>query len=350
MTLTNASKRHALGDISVLFLNVMARAVASEGHSMQPLFDQFSISQTLLDAPEARISIPRFMRLGSAAISLTGNPNLGLTMGTETRPVDAGLAGLAAMTAPTAGQGLEQILTYSLLNSRNSRGHPHFDRNSLTARFYSIRPYNRYNYFVVDSVLGGWTRFLRRATGEQAVLRKVMIEYPDQGQSGVFEQWFGCPVIFGADENSVQLQRDIAQRVPEQAQPAMHRALVQQCNTQLERIRGGWNIVDQVREKLTPMLQGQTPSLEAVAAELGLGPWTLQRQLAAHGARYKDLLDDTRQALALDYVRETNLNFAEIAWILGFSGSPAFYKAYRRWLGMSPGDYRVRYAVKNADQ
>lgn len=343
------SKHPALGDISVLFLDVMARAVMREGCSIQPLFDQFSISQTLLNAPEARISIPRFMRLGSAAISLTGNPNLGLTMGTETRPVDAGLAGLAAMTAPTASQGLEQILTYSLLNSRNSRGHPHFDRDSLTARFYSIRPYNRYNYFVVDSVLGGWTRFLRRVTGEQAVLRKVMIEYPDLGQSEVFEQWFGCPVVFGAEENSVQLHRDIAPLIPAQAQPAMHRALVQQCNTQLERIRGGWNIIDQVKEKLTPLLQGQTPSLETVAAELGLGPWTLQRQLAAHGARYKDLLDDTRKALALDYVKETNLNFAEIAWILGFSGSPAFYKAYRRWLGMSPGDYRAQYAVRNVN-
>ncbi|ENO17263.1 AraC family transcriptional regulator [Marinobacter nanhaiticus D15-8W] len=341
MTETSNRRRQALGNISVLYLSVMARAVEQQGKRIKPLFEQFGITENLLSAPDARISIPRFMRLGRAAIGLTGNPNLGLVMGEQTRAIDAGLSGLAAMSAPTAGEGLATITTYSLLNSRNSRGHPHYEADRHRACFYSIRPYNIYNYFVVDSVMAGWTQFLRRVTGETNVLEQVNIEYPDQGQQSAFEAWFGCPVSFGAKENSIQLRPSIAATASNQHQPAMHRALTQQCDTQLKRIRGGWTVIDQVREKLTPMLDGQSPALEDVAAELGMAPWTLQRQLNAQGSRFKDLLDETRRDLATDYVLETQLNFAEIAWLLGFSGPPAFHKAYRRWFGMSPGEHRT---------
>lgn len=340
MANTSNRRSHALGNISVLYLSVMARAVGQQGKSIQALFDQFGITDNLLNAPDARISIPRFMRLGRAAIGLTGTPNLGLVMGEQTRPIDAGLSGLAAMSAPTAGQGLETIITYSLLNSRNSRGHPHYEVERHRACFYSIRPYNIYNFFVVDSVMAGWTQFLRRMSGHDDVLEHVYIEYPDQGEKAAFEAWFRCPVTFGAKENSIELRADIATAPSAQHQPAMHRALIQQCETQLKRIRGGWTVIDQVREKLTPMLDGHSPSLEDVAAELGTAPWTLQRQLNAQGSRFKDLLDETRRDLAADYVLETRLNFAEVAWILGFSGPPAFHKAYRRWFGLSPGDHR----------
>ncbi|WP_165856789.1 AraC family transcriptional regulator [Marinobacter sp. JSM 1782161] len=335
-----ARRRHALGDISVLYLHVMARAVADLGHDIAPDFEQFGIGETLLQTPEARISIPRFMRLGHAAIRRTGHPNLGLSMGALNRPVDAGLSGLAGMSAATAGEGLATIIAYSLLNSRNSRGHPHYDAVRHRACFYSIRPYNRYNFFVVDSVMAGWTQFLRRMTAQDAVLEHVCIEYPDQGERAAFEAWFQCPVTFGARENHLQIRPEIAATPSLEAHPAMHRALRQQCEAQLKRIRGGWTVMDQVREKLTPMLDGQSPSLEEVAAELGMAPWTLQRQLNAEQTRFKDLLDETRRDLAADYVLETRLNVAEIAWLLGFSGPPAFHKAYRRWFGMSPGQHR----------
>lgn len=341
MRATPTQRRHALGNISVLYLNVMARAVATEGYSVQPLFEQFGITDTLLSAAEARISIPRFMRLGRAAIGLTNNPNLGLVMGEMTRPVDAGLPGLAGMSAATAGEGLQSILTFSLLNSRNSRGHPEYEPDRHRACFYSIRPYNAYNYFVVDSVMAGWTQFLRRMTGQKAVLEQVRIEYPNQGQQSAFETWFDCPVRFGAEENSIQIRPEIATTASTEAQPTMHRALTQQCHNQLARFRGGWTVIDQVREKLTPMLHGQSPSLEQVAAELGTTPWTLQRQIRAEGSRFRDLLDETRRDLASDYVLETRLNYAEIAWILGFSSPPAFHKAYRRWFATSPGEHRL---------
>jgi AraC-like DNA-binding protein len=97
-----------------------------------------------------------------------------------------------------------------------------------------------------------------------------------------------------------------------------------------------------VKNLLTPLFQGETPSLETIAIKLGTAPWTLQRQLAAEGTGFRELMDETRKQLARDYIRETETSLAEIAWLLGFANPAAFHKAYRRWFSLSPGEHRKR--------
>ncbi|MCG2581262.1 MAG: AraC family transcriptional regulator [Marinobacter sp.] len=343
METTSASRRNSLGDISVLYVSVLMRAVAAEGKNPTPLMERFRLNNETLASPDARISIPRFMRLGQAAIELTGQPAIGLTMGTLSRPVDAGIAGLAGQCAATTGEALTTLIRYSLLTSHNSRGASHTSHNGQQAHFYSIRPYNVFNFFVVDSVLAAWTQFVRTISGQQAVLERVTIEYPSIGLDEQFEDWFGCPVHFGAESNGITLTPDIPLLPSKDAQSAVHAALVRQCEDALRKIRHGWTTGDKVRDLLTPLLQGETPSLETIATRLGTTPWTLQRQLAEERTGFRELLDETRKDLATDYIRETRTSLAEIAWLLGFANPAAFHKAYKRWFGISPGEHRKQF-------
>lgn len=333
-------RKNTLGDISVLYVHVLNRALASLGTDYGPLMDRFGLGPDLLAAPAARVSIPRFMRLGQAAAEACGDPALGLVMGEQSRPVDAGRAGLAAAAAPTAGQALRTLVGYSLLTSQNSRGIPSVSDDGRVAEFYSIRPYNIFNYFVVDSVLAAWVQFLRTITGRQRVVERVEIEYSSRGLEERFSRWFDCPVLFGAHCNRIVLHPGTAALPSLQAQPAVYELLRGECHRELEQLRAGWNTGDRVREVLAPLLQGGTPSLESVALQLGIAPWTLQRQLSTEGTGFRELIDATRRDMSLDYLRETNLSLSEIAWLLGFSGPPAFQKAYRRWFGLSPGVHR----------
>lgn len=346
MTTHTHPQRNALGDISLLYASVLLRATDAEGANASALKARFRLDDTALASPEARISIPRFMRLGHAAISATGNPALGLRMGALTRPVDAGMAGLAAETASSLGQAFRCLIRYSLLTSQNSRGEPSASPSQRKVRFYSIQPYNDYNYFVVDSILAAWTQLARHITGRYDVLEKVWIEYPSIGLDEVFESWFRCPVEFGAPENAIRFKDSLWQQRPAQAHEGMHEKLVQLCEQELQQIRKGWSTADRVRYLLTPLLNGEAPSLETLASKLGTTAWTLQRQLSAEGTGFRQLLDDTRKQLAEDYLRETNTSLAEIAWLLGFANPPAFHKAYRRWYGISPGERRKQMQEK----
>lgn len=340
--------KNPLGDISVLYVAVMARAIRAEATDPTDLLGRFGLDEQALREPEARISIPRFMRMGQAAIALTGNRALGLTMGQLSRPVDAGVAGLAAQCAPTAGEAINTLIHYALLTSRNSRGTPWTADGGREAHFYSIKPYNVFNFFVVDSVLAAWTQFLRIITGQNKVIERVTIEYPSQDQDDVFERWFGCPVRFGAEGNSLRLAPGIREAASLQAQAAMYEKLSGQCYRDLLRIRAGWSTGDRVKDLLPPLLQGDTPTLPAVAEKLGVAPWTLQRQLADEQTGFRELVDETRRELALEYIRETRASLSEIAWLLGFSNPAAFHKAWRRWFETSPGEHRKQYLAEQA--
>ncbi|MBW7472517.1 AraC family transcriptional regulator [Marinobacter sp. M216] len=334
--------RNALGNISVLHVSVLLRAAAAEGADTEHLTSNFRLSAETLASAAARISIPRFMRLGHAAIAQTGNRALGLRIGALTRPVDAGIAGLAGQSAETAGEALSTLIRYSLLTSQNSRGAPSLNAKDRQALFYSIRPYNAFNFFVVDSVLAAWTQFVRNVTGQYEVLERVTIEYPSVGQDDLFESWFRCPVHFGAKENGITLKPEIWTQPTRQAQAAMHEKLVDLCERELQQIRKGWTTGDRVKHLLTPLFKGESPSLETIASKLGVAPWTLQRQLAAEGTGFRELVDETRKQLARDYIRETETALSEIAWLLGFANPAAFHKAYRRWFDISPGEHRNR--------
>ncbi|WP_417539122.1 AraC family transcriptional regulator [Marinobacter sp.] len=335
--------RNPLGDISVLHISVLLRAAEAEGVNSQELARHFQLNAQTLTSPEARISIPRFMRLGHAAIQACDNPALGLRMGALTRPVDMGLPGLTAECTNTAGKAIHTLIRYSLLTSRNSRGTPTADPEKRLIQFYSIQPYNAFNYFVVDSVLSAWTQFLRTVSGQWDVLEKVCIEYPSTGLDELYESWFRCPVQFGADSNGITVRQDIWSQTTLQAHPAMHEKLLLMCEAELRDIQRGWTTGDRVKSLLTPLFRGETPSLETIASKLGVTPWTLQRQLASENTGFRELMDETRKHLARDYIRETETSLSEIAWLLGFSNPAALHKAYRRWFEISPGEHRKQF-------
>ncbi|KEF32886.1 Transcriptional regulator, AraC family [Marinobacter nitratireducens] len=338
---------NTLGDISVLYVAVLLRAAEAEGANIADLMDRFNLSEQTLSSPAARISLPRLMRLGHAAIQLTGNRALGLRMGAMTRPVDVGIAGLAGASAPTVAQGFDTLVRYALLGSQSIRGNASIDHRNRSVNFYSIRPYNDFNYFVVDSVLAAWAQFARHLTGRNEVLEEVSIEYPSTGLDDLFEGWFRCPVRFGAKQNQVVICPEAWSLPSGQAQAAMHSKLRDMCEAELQQIKRGWSTGDQVKNLLTPLFQGETPSLKTIADKLGLSPWTLQRSLSREGTTFRELMDDTRKLLARDYIRETGSSLTEIAWLLGFANPAAFHKAYRRWFDISPGEHRK---VFNSDK
>ena len=338
-----------LGDIDLCYVAVLARAVGARGIEPAGLLARFGIGPELLATVDARISIPRFMRLGHAAITLTGDPALGLVMGALTRAVDLGLAGQMAETAPTPPEALEQLIRFEQLTSHNSRGHSRFVRQAgdSVARFYSIRPYNAFNRFVVDAILAGWTQFLRWVSGRDEVLREVWIEYPDQGMKERFEAYFGCPVRFGMDENALVLARNLGDGACLYHQPALFSKLKRLCEKELNQINSAKGPGQRVKEVIAPLLRGQAPSAAQVASALGTTAWTLRRRLTKQGQSFQTLLDETRRELALDYVRDTPMSFAEIAWLLGFSGPPSFHRAFNRWYGLSPGQMRARRVARD---
>lgn len=334
--------RIRLGDLSVGFTQALADALRSHGHDPEPLLLQYGLDAARLAQPRARLSIPRYMRLGHAAIALSGDPALGLRMGRLGRLGQMGLAGVTAAQAPDLRAAARVLTRFEPLYASNYRGRSSFHEDSRGAwlRFYSISPYNAYNRFVVDSVLAGWQASLAQVAGRTIVPERVEIEFAEPAYAQAHAELFACSVEFAAGTNQLRLDlASLALRNPEHC-PGTWQQLLELCERELEQLTRTRSLRERVIQLLGPLLHGHEPDLEEVARRLQLPGWTLRRRLAEEGTRFRDILNDTRRDLATAYIRDTELAFGEIAYLLGFASAEAFQRAFKRWLGQTPGDYR----------
>lgn len=336
------ASRVRLGDLSVGFTLALADALRAKGHSPEPLLEQFGLDATRLSEPRARLSIPRFMRLGHTAVALCDDPALGLEMGHHSRLSQVGLAGICAAQAPNLREAARTLTRFEPLYAANYRGRSGFSEDARGAwlHFYSISPYNAYNRFVVDSVLAGWQTNLSQVVNRPITPEKVEIEFPRPEYGERYEALFDCPLEFSASANRLRLSNEsLALRNPQHC-PGTWRHLVELCERELDQLTRTRSLRERVIQLLGPLLHGHEPDLEEVARSLHLPSWTLRRKLAEEGTQFRTILNDTRRDLATAYIRDTELAFGEIAYLLGFASAEAFQRAFKRWLGQTPGDYR----------
>ena len=120
-------------------------------------------------------------------------------------------------------------------------------------------------------------------------------------------------------------------------------SLLQVCERELEHLTRTRSLRERITQLLGPLLNGgREPDLEEVAARLKLPTWTLRRKLAEEGTQFRAILNDTRRDLAMTYIRDTELAFGEIAYLLGFASAEAFQRAFKRWNAETPGEFRRR--------
>ena len=353
-----------LGNISVTYVDLMLSAIRALGGNPDALLEQYNLDDTVLTSPDARISIPRFMRLGYDAMGQLKTPLLGLEMGKRMRPPHCGLGGLIAFCAQDVRQACRVLTQYELLSSYNIRGEsrfytephltgphstePHSTEPHLTephemqgvAEFYSISPYNQYNLFVVDYVLLGWCSLLRSFVDTECIELRAEFEFKPPQYADYYQDYFGCDVRFGCDRNAIIIDSDSLHRPLTNHCKATFSGLERKAQQELQKAQRGYSFEETVERAVAPLLNGKTPSIEQVAQRLHLTPWTLRRRLSAEDTSYQAVLNNMRRDYAISYVKDTQLTLGEIAYLVGFSSSTAFQRAFKRWTGSAPGEYR----------
>lgn len=323
------------GDLLWTSVDRLLAAAAREGVDPAHL-------QALLPAPasrDARCELLDYGRLGERAIALSGRGRLGLVIAAETAFTHIGLSGLAAASAPTLGDALTILTRFEPLTVRSYRGQSRWLPLENKLAFYSIAPYNDFTRFIVDAMLATWCRLIAECAGPGS-LREVRIEFAAPPYHADYAESFPCPVYFAADENAVLLAPGGAGLPLRTSEPRLHAELLALCEQKLRQLENESRFDARVQKVLGPMLRGNTPTLEAVAEGLGMASWTLRRKLRDEGTSFQALLDDSRRDLALAYMRDAGLSLGEIAYILGFSTPGAFQRAFKRWTGVTPGEYR----------
>ena len=150
------------------------------------------------------------------------------------------------------------------------------------------------------------------------------------------------PGPFGAEENVFVLSAKDADR----PLPSANRQLAAMFDRMLAEELARLDKSDVVSRCRAAVLEAPVPrakgSAEDTAKQLHMSPRTLQRKLAEAKTTYVQLVDDTRKDLALRYIEDPRRSVTDITFSLGFSQPSAFTRAFRRWTGLAPSEYRAK--------
>jgi AraC-like DNA-binding protein len=164
-----------------------------------------------------------------------------------------------------------------------------------------------------------------------------------------YERFFGCPVRFGVEENAFVLSAKDADRPLPSANRQLAAVFDRMLTEELARLDRS-DVVSRARAAVLEHLSSGEGTAEDTAKQLHMSPRTLQRKLAEAKTTYLQLVDDTRKDLALRYIEDPRRSVTDITFSLGFSQPSAFTRAFKRWTGLTPSDYRTRSAAAGPER
>jgi AraC-like DNA-binding protein len=150
----------------------------------------------------------------------------------------------------------------------------------------------------------------------------------------------GAPVEFGCATNALIVEREFFDRVVPAADPRLFKIMGRYLDDVLGHMPHDDGALTPVRKAIAESLREGGPNLRRVAQKLAASPRTLQRQLKRYGVEFKNLADDTRRQFAMDYLKNPEDSLTQIAFLLGYSEVSAFNRAFKRWTGKTPSDFR----------
>lgn len=151
-------------------------------------------------------------------------------------------------------------------------------------------------------------------------------------------------ITFGADENVVTFERDVLDEPLPGHFPDYHRQIEQLAVRRLAELPDGGTTSAAVLRYLEEQIGRRVVGMEDVAKHLDVTLRTLQRRLKEENTTYAALRDSIRYRYAQKYLNDPGMDMDSIAAALGFSETANFYPAFKRWSGMSPGEFRRRNA------
>lgn len=318
----------------------IVRAAAARGVNAQVLFRAAKVEANGLDDPDRRIPFAQVAALYEHGAKLTGDDAFGLHVGESVDLTAFDVLGYSVLNSSTLGEALDRIVRYNFIWTNGS--YFSIDQTSALTRILYIYldesiVQRRHDAEMTFAALASLSRLI---TNTDLLPARVTFQHDRPPRITEHQRIFQCPVEFSADSNQFFIESAALSRPIFKADPGLCAVLDRHAEALMARYPRNDTLVERVRTIIKDDLRGGQASLERIADNLGMSGRTLQRKLREHGTSHQELLDQMRRDLALRYLREPEMAICEVAYLLGFSESSALHRAFKRWTGQTPKEFR----------
>jgi len=333
------------GTVSICFVAAALQAVRARGFDAEALLLRVGLAPSLLGVPQARVSAKHYGALWRLTAATLDDE----FFGQDSRRMKVGSFAMlchALVGCRTLGAALERGLRFFALLLDDVAGV--LERDGAVARIV-LRPLSSPgagNHPVRPSVFGQETLLMLLhgvacwLVGRRIALTRAEFAYPAPTHAAEYRLMYSPWLAFDRPRTAIAFDATHLDLPVVQNERTVKEFLRGAPENILVKYKNGSSLRALIRKRLRRALPDGVPEFERLAGELKVTPATLRRRLHGEGASYQEIKDQLRRDLAIDYLSHSDRSVMDIALELGFSERSAFYRAFRRWTGASPGEFR----------
>ncbi|MBT0717353.1 AraC family transcriptional regulator [Rosenbergiella epipactidis] len=317
----------------------LSQFITHQGGDIDRVFGLSGIDPELLGNPTMSLSLVNYCRVMEVAAKHSGVDNFGLYYGKQFKPQSLGLIGYIGICSATLEQALRNVV-------RAFPYHQHDTLIQLVDKGDSWQLHYQVRHGAIlqrrqdaELTLCMFLNLIRHALGSHWAPREIHFEHPRPAAWHEHCKAFDAPIWFDQPTNCMVIPKSDGLRSMPDSDP-MLLTVTQDAIRQLNGHVSTQPLIDQIRVQVQLAIGQGEPELEQIAEQVAMTPWSLQRRLRQEGISFTGLVDKVRGEMAMSFLQQPHISVTDMALLLGYSEVSAFSRAFKRWFGTSPRQWR----------
>jgi AraC-like DNA-binding protein len=325
---------------TILSVRAIVDVLEQQGVPREAFFGAARFDSARLDDSNGRIELEELDALIDVALKLTGNEALGLQLGEMMSTLTFNVVAHLVAHAPTLREGIEALIRFHLLVTDRPMWRI-LEGDGKASLVCELLPGPlRCRRFRAEVTTVGFHRLLKQFD-RLAKPRSIAFDYPAPPYRAEYSRLFEGAERF--EESFIGIVFDQASLDAKQPHDdaELHATLREEAQRRVSRLTRTATYADQVRAYLLACAPPER-RMDAVARALGMSPRSLRRRLTEEGSSYDRVVEEALATVAKRLISDEDCPTKAAAHRMGYSDTTAFQRAFKRWTGFTPKEYRSR--------
>lgn len=330
--------KHTISGVVPFLVAHVARSFEADP---EPLLRGSGVDAAAPPRGDEHIAVERYFDVWRRAMALFDDA-FPLRVASFFRHEDNEIFGFLAMSCATIGEAFDRTLQYSRLYTVGATYQMDVDRDATRITWLPwAGDLDDVGYrAAMDYHVANMEQAIRQLGISPRRPVEVRLRHAAPRDAAEYLAFYGIEPRFGSSRYELVYPPDLRDVGVTTFNSALRDYFARECGRVIESLDPATGIATEVRKALINVMDGGDSGIDAIAKRLAMSTRSLQRRLSEEQTRYNDLLAEVREEFAKRYLARGTLTASEVAYLIGFTEPPAFFKAFKRWTGLTPREFQ----------
>lgn len=326
--------------MSVAKISAFISVFETFGISKEDALRSAAVDPNGLASPDCRIRSGEIERIMNKAVELSGDENIGLKQGEKLARGFSNLIGYILINCPNLEEAARKYCRYEKIVDETSLTEMVIEGDCASIDVTFPDPDLAGCKCLIDYKIAGTLSYAGILSGKTLLAREIHLTYEPPQIVTEYQHIFQCPVFFGRPANRIVFDRELLNRMVVEPNQDLLIFFESKARELLNAFQNRKTYTQKVMQRAIKGIKGEVPTIVSIARELAVSPRSLQLYLKREGTTYLELINEVRKNVAFDYLKDPTVPIDEIAYLLGFSETSAFHRAFKKWTRLTPREFR----------